>query len=253
MIEVITEAVSSRVSAGTVALEDPEDDEESKPAAKAPWRSDEEGDEAGEDADEEEVEEEEGEVVEARTGAVSLGSKQGVTSGSSLALVEAGLGLGLGAGDGAGNGSGSEVGEAIGSVEALSSGSSTAQSVWSTTSPWTTVLLDMEESMETAATSNTAPVSPPSVDCRAGAALQRVRRALRRKSARVRLLILPSRLRRPTVRRLGAPAATTATSVSSTGPATSLASLMVSLRDSSRVKPDLWVHKVCVKSTTHWI
>lgn len=98
--------------------------------------------------------------------------------------------------------------------------------------------------MDTAAMSKTAAVSSlVSFDCRAGPVLQRVRRALRRKSARVRLLILPSLLRRPTLRLFGTPAETTSASLSSTVPATSLASLM-SFRDSSRVKPDLKVDKV---------
>lgn len=97
----------------------------------------------------------------------------------------------------------------------------------------------MGEPMETADVSRTVPTSGGSVACWAGAgALQRVRRARRRRSARVRLLILPSLLRRPTLRLFGAPVATTATSVSNTLAATSLASLMVSFRDSSRVRPD---------------
>lgn len=102
-----------------------------------------------------------------------------------------------------------------------------------------TVLSDMGEPIESAGRSSSGLGSAASADCRAGGgALQRVRRALRRRSARVRLLILPSLLRRPTLRLLGAPAATTATSASSTPAAASLASLMVSFRDSSCVRPD---------------
>lgn len=134
--EVTTEAVSSKGSAGTVALEDPEEDEESRPVVKAPCCSEEEGDEAGEEAgEEEELDEEDGEVVEARTGAASSGSEEGVISVSSFALVDAVLGLGLGRGVGTANVIGSGAGEALGSVTVLSSGSSTPQSTWRTTSP----------------------------------------------------------------------------------------------------------------------
>lgn len=102
----------------------------------------------------------------------------------------------------------------------------------------------MGEPIETAEMSSAEVASAASVACRAGVVdLQRVRRALRRRSALVRRRILPSLLRRPTLRLLGAPAATTATSLSSTVAATSLASLMVSLRDSSRVRPDLEICK----------
>lgn len=102
----------------------------------------------------------------------------------------------------------------------------------------------MGEPTETAEISSEALASGVSAACRAGVALQSVRRALRRRSARVRLLILPSLLRRPTLRLLGAPVATTATSLSNTLAATSLASLMVSFRDSSLVSPDLLIHTV---------
>lgn len=137
VMEVTTEAVSSKGSAGTVALEEAEEDEDkSRPAANVPCLSGEEVEEAGEEADEEEEEEEDdGDVVEARTGAVSLGSRRSVTSGSSVALVEAGLGLGLGAGVGAGRGAGSGVEGGFSSVGAGSTGSSTPQSAWRTTSP----------------------------------------------------------------------------------------------------------------------
>lgn len=100
----------------------------------------------------------------------------------------------------------------------------------------------MGEPTETAEISIVALASAASADGRDGVVLQMVLRALRRRSARVRLLILPSRLRRPTLRLLGAPVATTVTSLSSTLAATSLASLMVSFSDSSCVSPDLQVH-----------
>ena len=91
--------------------------------------------------------------------------------------------------------------------------------------------------------SNELLISVPSADCKAGGvALQRVRRALRRRSARVRLLILPSLLRRPTLRLFGAPVVTTATSLFNTLADTSLESLMVSFRDSSLVRPDLQIN-----------
>lgn len=138
VMEVTTEAVSSRGSTATAALEDAEEDEEeSRPAVKAPCLSEgEEGEEAGEEADEEE-EEEDGEVVEASTGAASSESRWVEISGSSFAHVEAGLGLGLGvgAGVGAGNVAGSGGGEAFDSVGVLSAGSSKPQSACSTTSP----------------------------------------------------------------------------------------------------------------------
>lgn len=109
----------------------------------------------------------------------------------------------------------------------------------------------MGEPIETADMSRAALVSAASADCKVGAVgLHRVRRALRRRSALVRLLILPSLLRRPTLRLLGAPVATTATSLSRTLAATSLASLMVSFRDSSRVRPDLQIHKL--QLSTMW-
>lgn len=104
------------------------------------------------------------------------------------------------------------------------------------------MLSDIGEPTDTAEISTAVLASAASADGRAGVVLQRVRRALRRRSARVRLLILPSRLRRPTLRLLGAPLATTVTSLSRTLAATSVASLTVSFRDSSRVRPDLQVH-----------
>lgn len=252
VMEVTTEAVSSRGSTATAALEDAEEDEdESRTAAKVPCPS--EGEEAGEEAEEEEEEEDEGDEVDTNTGVASSGRRRVGTSGSSLALVEVGLGLGLGVGVGVGSGNvtGSGIGEDFGSMEALSAGSSMPHSACRTTSPCITVLSAMGEPTETAEVFREALASAASEDCRAGGvALQRFRRALRRRSARVRLLILPSLLRRPTLRLLGAPVATTATSLSSTLAATSLASLMVSFRDSSRVKPDLQVHKLCF--STMW-
>lgn len=102
------------------------------------------------------------------------------------------------------------------------------------------VLSEMGEPTETEEMSREALASAASAACKAEAlGLQRVRRALRRRSALVRLLILPSLLRRPTLRLFGVPVATTATSLSRTLAATSLASLTVSFRDSSLVKPDL--------------
>lgn len=133
VMEVTTEAVSSRGSAATAALDDAEEEEEeSKPA---PCLSD--GEDEGEEADEEEEDDDEREEVEANTGAASSGSRQAVTSGSSLALVDAGLGMGLGVrvGVGTSNVTGSGVGEDFGSVETLSAGSSTPHSACSTTSP----------------------------------------------------------------------------------------------------------------------
>lgn len=242
--EVTAEAASSKGSAAAAALEDAEEEEEeSRPVAKAPRLSDgEEGEEAGEDVDEEE-EEEDGEEVEANMGVASSGRRQTGTSGSSLALVEAGLGLGLGVGVGVGVGggsvTGSGVGGAFGSPETLSAGSSTPSSACSTTSPCTTVPSAMGEPTGTAAMSKAAPASAPSEGCRVGGVvLQRLRRALRR-SARVRLLILPSLPRRPTLRLFGVTLLTTATSLSRTLDETSAASLMVSFRDSSFVRPDL--------------
>lgn len=248
VMEVTTDAVSSSGSAAAAALEEDEEEEESRPAVKAPCLSEgEEGEEAGEEAEEEEGEEEEGEEVEASAGALSSGSRRDTTSVSSLALMEAGLGLGLGLGVGVGEGMeagtavGTGAGEGSGSKEAHSVGSSRQDSACSTTSPWTTVLSDIGEPTETAGVSSEALASACSGDWRVGVgALQRVRRALRRRSALVRLLMRPSLLRRPTLRLLGVPAATTATSLSSTLAATSLASLMVSFRDSSLVRPDLW-------------
>lgn len=110
----------------------------------------------------------------------------------------------------------------------------------------------MGEPIETAEVSGEALSSAASADCMAGGvALQMVRRALRRRSARVRLL--PSLLRRPTLRLLGAPVATTATSLSSILVATSVASLMVSLRDSSLVRPDLEIHYLHFSTLLkHW-
>lgn len=136
--EVMTDAVSSKGSAATAVLEEPEEDEdESKAAANVPCLS--EGEEFGEDADEDEDEEEEGEEVEARTGVTSSWSKCAVTSVSSFALVEAGLGLRLRLGggvgvDAAGNATVSRSG-CLHSREALSAGSSTPHSVCSSTSP----------------------------------------------------------------------------------------------------------------------
>lgn len=113
------------------------------------------------------------------------------------------------------------------------------------------MLSDRGEPIDTADMSNAVLASAASADCRVGGvALQRVRRALRRRSARVRLLILPSLLRRPTLRLLGAPVVTTATSLSSTLAETSVASLMVSFRDSSCVRPDLQIHKLCFSTWT---
>lgn len=109
------------------------------------------------------------------------------------------------------------------------------------------MLSDIGEPTDTAEISSAPLASVASVGWRAGGvALWRVRRALRRKSALVRLLILPSLLRRPTLRLLGGPVATTATSLSNTPAATSLASLMVSFRDSSCVRPDLQKHNLCL-------
>lgn len=72
--EVMTDAVSSKGSAATAVLEDPEEDEdESRAAANVPCLS--EGEEFGEDADEDEDEEEEGEDVEAKTGVTSSWSR----------------------------------------------------------------------------------------------------------------------------------------------------------------------------------
>lgn len=134
VIEVITEAVSSKGSGGTVALDDPDEDEESRPLVKVPCCSGEEGDEAREEAgEEEELDEEDEEVVEARTGTASLGSNEGAISGSSFALVEAVLGLGSEVGTA--NVIGSGTGEVLDSVTALSTGSSMPQSTWSTISP----------------------------------------------------------------------------------------------------------------------
>lgn len=139
VMDVTTEAVSSRGSAATATLEvAEEDEEESKPPANTPCLSEgDEGEEAGEEAEEEEEEEEDEEVVEASTGAASSESRCPVTSASSLALVEAGLGLGLGVGTRVGGGkiTGSGVGEPFGSVGAFSAGSSTPHSDCSTTSP----------------------------------------------------------------------------------------------------------------------
>lgn len=135
VIEVTTDAVSSKGSAATAALEDAEEDEdESKAAAKVPCLS--EGEESGDDAEEDEEEEEEGEEVDASTGVTSSRSRWAVTSDSSFALVEAGLGLRLGVGVGveAGNVT-CGTGDGLDSIEALSAGSSTPQSVCSTTSP----------------------------------------------------------------------------------------------------------------------
>lgn len=238
VMEVTTEAASSRGSAGRVALEDDEEEEEdeSRPDANAPCLSGDEVEDAGDEADDEE-EDDDGEEVEASTGGISLGRRKAATSGSSLALVEVGLELRLGAGVGAASTTASGV-KGFCSSEASSAGSSMAQSAWSTTSACTTVLLPTGESMETAVMSSAALDSAASADCKAGETLQSVRRALRRRSTRVRLLILPSLLLLPTLRLLG-PVATKETSLSSTEPATSLASLTVSFRDSSGVRPDL--------------
>lgn len=70
-------------------------------------------------------------------------------------------------------------------------------------------------------------------------ALHKVRRALRRKSARVRRLILPSLRLRPTLRLLVVSVDTTDTSLSRTPAGASLLLLMVSFMDSSCVRPDL--------------
>lgn len=114
------------------------------------------------------------------------------------------------------------------------------------------MLSDIGEPIETADMSRVALVSAASADGKTGAVdLQRVRRALRRRSALVRLLILPSLLRLPTLRLLGALVATTATSLSRTVAATSVASLMVSFRDSSRVRPDLQTHKLQFRTWKH--
>lgn len=246
VMDVATEAASSKGSTATATLEDAEEDEEeSRPVANAPCLSEgEEGEDAGEDVDEEEEEEEDGEDVEANMGVASSGSRQTGTSCSSFALVEAGLGLGLGVGVGVGVGggivTGSGVGVAFGSPPTLSAGISTPSSACSTTSPCTTVPSAVGEPTDTEDISKVAPASAASVVCRVeGVALQRLRRALRRRSARVRLLILPSLLRRPTLRLLGVTLLTTPTSLSRTLVETSLASLMVSFRDSSLVRPDL--------------
>lgn len=70
-------------------------------------------------------------------------------------------------------------------------------------------------------------------------ALHKGRRALRRKSARVRLLILPSLRLRPTLRLLVVSVDTTDTSLSSMRAGASLLLPMVSFMDSSCVRPDL--------------
>lgn len=72
----------------------------------------------------------------------------------------------------------------------------------------------------------------------AAGVLQRVRRALRLRSARERRLMRPSLRRLPTLRLLGV--ATAAELDSRTAPATSPGSLIVSFNDSSLVRPDLW-------------
>lgn len=138
MTEVMTDAVSSKGSAATAVLEDPEEEEdESKVAANVPCRS--EGEEFGEEAEEDEDEEEDGEEVDAKTGGTSSWSKCVVTSVSSFALVEAGLGLRLRLGGGVGvDATGNATSSMSGSFdsrEALSSGRSAPHSVCSSTSP----------------------------------------------------------------------------------------------------------------------
>lgn len=88
--------------------------------------------------------------------------------------------------------------------------------------------------------SNAALVSGTSLGGRVEVvALHKVRRALRRKSARVRLLILPSLRLRPTLRLLVVSVATTDTSLSNMRAGASLLLPMVSFMDSSCVRPDL--------------
>lgn len=88
--------------------------------------------------------------------------------------------------------------------------------------------------------SNAAPVSGTSLVGRVeDAALHRGRRARRRRSARVRLRILPSLRRRPTLRLLVVSVDTTDTSLSNMRAGASLVLPMVSFMDSSWVRPDL--------------
>lgn len=102
------------------------------------------------------------------------------------------------------------------------------------------VAVDSGEQKDTVEMSNAALVSGASVVCRAeDVALHKVRRALRRKSARVRLLILPSFRLRPTLRLLVVSVDTADTSLSNMRAGASLVLLMVSFRDSSCVRPDL--------------
>lgn len=242
--EVTMEAPSSSGSAVAAAVEEEEDEEEeSKPAVNPPCLSElEEGDEEGEeDEEEEEEDEEEGEEVEAMAGAGSSGRRRAVTSGSSVALMDAGLGVGVGSGTVTDRSVGTGEGQGVGSREADWAAVSSPDSACSTTSPCTMVASGMGEGAETEATASRVSVpSGCSGVCMAGElVLQRVRRALRLKSARVRRLILPSRRRLPTPRRLGVPAATEATSLSRTLAAASASSLIVNFRDSSRVRPDL--------------
>lgn len=88
--------------------------------------------------------------------------------------------------------------------------------------------------------SNAALVSGTSVVGRVeDAALHKGRRALRRKSARVRLLIRPSLRLRPTLRLLVVSVDTTDTSLSNMRAGASLVLPTVSFMDSSGVRPDL--------------
>lgn len=107
--------------------------------------------------------------------------------------------------------------------------------------------------MDTVEMSNAVLASAASVDCKdEGVDLHKVRRALRRRSARVRRLILPSLLRRPTLRLLVTPVDTTDTSLSSTLAGTSLVLLIVSCKDSSCVRPDLQcINSVLAFGRTH--